>query len=68
MKKPNECPVRQCQQTFLHDVEMWTNKMKFRHKNMETEKDIWIEVYMHWDFCVIYGVMGFMFSGNGGVE
>ena len=35
---------------------------------METERDIWIGVYMHWEFCVIYGVMGFMISGNGGVE
>jgi len=59
----NECSIPQFQETFLCDIEIWTNKPKFRHKNMETERGIWIEVYMHWEFCVIYGLMGFMISG-----
>ena len=29
------------------------------------ERDIWLEVYMNSEFCV---VMGFMISGNGGIE
>ena len=60
--------MRQCRETFLRDVEIWPNKLQFLHKNMEREKDIWIEVYMHSEFCVIYGFVGFMVSGNGGIE
>jgi len=53
---------------FQRDIEIWTNVVQFRHKNMETESNNVIEVYMHGDFCVIYGFMGFMISGNGGIE
>ena len=58
----------QCQQTIIRDIEITTNKLQFIHKNMVTERDICIEVYMRWEFCVIYGFMGFMISGNGGLE
>jgi len=68
MKRPNECPVRQCQETFLRRIETGTNKLQFRHKNMETERYSSIEVYMHSEFCVIYGFVGFMISGKGGME
>ena len=60
--------ITPCQETFLRDVEIWINKTQFRHENLETERDIWIEVYMHWEFCVMYGFMVFMNSGNGGIE
>jgi len=34
---------------------------------MEKERDILIE-YIYSEFWVIYGYMGFMISGNGGIE
>ena len=55
------------QETYLHDVEIGTNKPKFRHTNMGIDRDISIGVYKHWVFCVIYGFVGFMFSGKGGL-
>jgi hypothetical protein len=68
MKMCNMCPIHQCQETFLCDTEMWTNKPQFPYQDMETGKDIWTEVYMHADFYVIYGFMGFMISGYRGIE
>jgi len=47
MKSPNKCPIHQCQKTFLHDVKISTNKLQFHHEIMKTERDIWIQVYMH---------------------
>jgi len=35
---------------------------------METQRDIWAEVYMHSELCVMYGFMGFVISGYGDVE
>jgi len=68
MNWSNGCQVHQCQETFLRDVEIWTNKLQFCHKNMQTEKYIWIEVCMHSEFCVIYNIMGFVISGYEGIE
>ena len=67
-EKAQRVSTTSCQETFLRDLEIWTNKLHFRHENLETERDIWIEMYMHWEFCVIYGFMGFTISGNGGIE
>jgi hypothetical protein len=35
---------------------------------VETERDISIEVYMPQEFYMVYGFMGFMISGYGGIE
>jgi len=59
---------QKCTRKVHRDVKFWTNKVQFRHMNMETERNICVEVYMRWEFCVIYGFMGFMISGNGGIE
>ena len=68
MKTSNEYPIRQYQETFLRDIEIWTNKPQFRHKNIERGSDIWTEVYMHSEFYVIYGFVGFVISGYRGIE
>jgi hypothetical protein len=34
MKSPKECPVSQCQDIFLRDVEIWTNKSQLFLENI----------------------------------
>jgi hypothetical protein len=38
--KAKECPIHQSQETFLRVGEISTSKLQFRHKNMETQRDI----------------------------